>query len=88
MRLLLPLVIVFAAHGCAAKDSAPRLAQNDVPKPEPTSGVTIVRPPLPDTKFLNVWPEEWQKAFDERAKHAITLFAGKGYGDQAPRDEP
>ncbi len=80
MRLLISLFVVFAAYGCTAQPSAPRLAQNEAPKPTIAAEITIVRPPMPDKKFRNDWPDEWQNAFDERAKHAISLFAGKGYG--------
>lgn len=40
----------------------------------------IVRPPLPPEKLRNAWPEEWEKAFEERSLHAIQKMAGKGYG--------
>ncbi|HEY0075646.1 MAG TPA: hypothetical protein VGB77_16220, partial [Abditibacteriaceae bacterium] len=28
----------------------------------------------------NPWPQDWEDAFDKRAKQAVVLIAGKGYG--------
>ncbi len=76
----MPVLLLFLllVSGCAAQ--AQKEKPKDIINDEPVAKLEIVRPPLPPTQLRNPWPPEWEKAFNERAEHAIARFAGKGYG--------